>query len=58
MMTIDPAISATMEKMQDKKIIHSPSLLFLFKKQRKKTTDNISDKYATFGSNALILHQI
>lgn len=57
-MMIDAAISATMEKTQDRNIIHSPSFLFLFKKQRKKTTDNISDKYATLGSNALILHQI
>lgn len=57
-MMIDPAISANMEKTQHKNTIHSPSLLFLFKKQRKKTTDNISDRYATFGSNALILYQI
>lgn len=57
-MMIDAAISATMEKTQDRNIIHSPSFLFLLMKHRKKTTDNISDKYATLGSNALILHQI
>jgi len=57
-MIIDAAISATMENTQDKNIIHSPSFLFRLMKHRKKTTDNISDKYATLGSNALILHQI
>jgi len=51
-------ISATIEKTQDKNIIHSPSFLFLLMKQRKKTTDNISDAYVTPDNNALILYQI
>lgn len=55
---ITAASSATMEKTQDKNIIHSPPFLFLWMKQRKKTMDNISDAYATPGNNALILRQI
>jgi hypothetical protein len=50
--------SAKIEQTQDRNIIHSPSFLFLWMKQRKKTTDNISDAYASSGSNALILRQI
>jgi hypothetical protein len=51
-------ISAATEKTQYKNITQRPSPLFLLRKHRKKTMDNISDKYAILGSNALILHQI
>jgi len=56
--TIWEDISAATEAIQERNIIHSPSFLFLLKKQRKKTTDNTSDKFATLDSNALIFHQI